>query len=165
MDFGERNSPCQLSVPSADKSRCVIAARVVPANEGTAARAGGRRAEQPGHRPPEPPACLASLQHRLSKCDGEPGLELCVPHHPLCPPPPARPRGWLPPLLPSRELWMGSGPSAPLQGVRSRASPPSYSCISAPSSLEQDGRGRKRIKLFQTGLASETGCFWVQALG
>lgn len=41
MDFGERNSPCQLSVPSADKSLCVIAARVVPANEGTAGAVDG----------------------------------------------------------------------------------------------------------------------------
>ena len=40
MDFGERNSPCQLSVHSVDKSWCVIAALVMLANKGTAVQAG-----------------------------------------------------------------------------------------------------------------------------
>lgn len=86
MDFGERNSPCQLSVRSADKSRCVIAARVVPANEGTAAWAGGRRgtaARAPSPRatrfPCQPPAPAQQVRWR-------PRLGALCPQSPSLPP-------------------------------------------------------------------------------
>lgn len=99
MDFGERNSHCQLSVHSADKSRCAIAALVMLANKGAAARAGDRW--QRGHHLPEPPACFASLQHWLSKSNGEPGLERSAHCHPLCTPKSAGLGGRPPLLLPS----------------------------------------------------------------
>lgn len=65
MDFEESHSLCQMSVHSADKSQCVIAALVMLADKATMVQMGGQL--QTGHHLSE--SCrevIISLSHELS---------------------------------------------------------------------------------------------------
>lgn len=152
-DFRERNSHCQLSVHSADKSWHVIAALVMLANKGTTEQVGDQewKAERSSavwgtSFPQQTPA-----RAQPAGWGGQAGV-LCLLTPSLCPT-----TGWsragCQPCTPHRQLGRGSGPPAPLvqhRGEKSETSLWSCNCVSAPLGLEQDGRGTKEKSFSKT---------------
>lgn len=134
MNFEERHSLCQMSVHSADKSQCVIAALVMLANKGTTVQDWPQRY----HHLPKSRVFLTSTKHWVWCRAGQDLLSL---HPPLL----ACLRGRPPPLL---LLWVA------VAGLRSfcvaypahegQTGPPHCCCVTIPSLVLWEGWQRHK---------------------
>lgn len=132
-DCRERNSHCQLSVHSADKSWHVIAALVMLGNKSTTEKVGDQ-------------------QWRVERSLAGWGTRLPLLMIPLCSTI-GLSRDGCQPCSPHRQLCMASGPPALLlqhRGAKSEPSLWSCNCVSAPLGSEQDGRGTKEKSFSKT---------------